>query len=76
MNFLPVTNTVDFTKVVTRLADATEARALPRGVTVGDTCGGRSFNDNVAAVLERRSLGGWHEIIDGSERWTVIVLAR
>jgi hypothetical protein len=70
------THSIDFTKVVTRVSNAMEARALPCGVTVGDTCGGRTFNDNIAAVLESRSLGGWLEIEDGEKRWTIIVLAR
>lgn len=73
---VPVFHTFDFTKVVTRISDASEARQLPRGATVGDTCGGRSFNDNIAAVLEKRSFGGWREVNDGNNRWTVIVLAR
>ncbi len=67
---------VDFTKVITHISNDSEARALPRGVTIGDTCGGRSFNDNIAAILEARSLGGWREIEQDQERWTVIVLAR
>ena len=75
MNVQPVTN-YDFSKVVTRINDASEAKALPCGVTVGDLYGGRTFNDNVAAVLESRSLGGWHEVHDGQRSWTVIMLAR
>lgn len=71
----PRTN-VDVNKIVTCIADAREARALPCGVTVGDNCGGRSFNDNVAAVLESRSFGGWREVEVGEQRYTVIVLAR
>ena len=67
---------LDFSKVITHISDASEAKALPCGVTIGDTCGGRSFNDNIAAVLEARSLGGWREIEQEQERWTVIVLAR
>jgi len=65
-----------FTLVVTHVSDTTEAWALPTGTTVGDTCGGRSFSDNVAEVLESRSLGGWYEISEGEKRWTLIALAR
>ena len=43
---------------------------------VGDTCGGRSFNDNIAAVLEKRSYAGLREIVDGDEHWTVIYLVK
>ena len=67
---------VDVTKVVTHISDENEARALPCGVTVGDRCGGRSFNDNVAAVLEKRSYSGWREVEYEDQRWTVIVLMK
>jgi hypothetical protein len=70
------TEVVDFTKVVTNINDPSEALALPCGVVVGDTYGGRSFNDNVAAILESRSIAGWHEVQVGPKRWTCIVLAR
>lgn len=54
-----------------------EARALPAGAVVGDMFGGLTFTDEVAAVLESRSHGGWREIepVPG-ERWTVITLNR
>ena len=61
-------------KVVTHIDNVLEARNLPCGATVGDTCGGRSFNDNVAAVLESRSHGGWHEVQTGDTSWTIIRL--
>jgi hypothetical protein len=67
---------LDFSKVVTHVSDVSEARSLPCGITIGDTCGGRSFNDNVAFVLENRSLGGWREVEQDQQRWTVIVLTR
>jgi len=67
---------LDLTKVVTRVSDAREARLLPSGIIVGDTCGGRSFTDNVAAVLEARSHNGWCEVVVGETRWTLIVLAQ
>ncbi len=39
--------------------------------------GGLTFTDDVAAVLESRSYGGWQEIeLSESERWTVITLNR
>jgi hypothetical protein len=66
----------DFSSIVTHLEDATEAQSLPRGVFVGDTCGGRSFSDNVAAVLESRSYAGWREVQDGQQSWTIIMLAK
>ena len=68
--------TFDFNKIVTHLEDATEAKSLPTGVFVGDTCGGRSFNDNIAAVLESRSYAGWREVQDGQRSWTIILMAK
>jgi hypothetical protein len=67
---------MDLSKVVRQVNDAGEAKTLPCGIAVGDTVGGRSFSDNVAAVLEARSYGGWREIEVGDTRWTVIVLAK
>jgi len=64
----------DLSKVVTCVTDVREARLLPPGVVVGDRFGGRSFTDNVAAVLEARSHGGWREVIFEETRWTVIEL--
>lgn len=69
-------STFDFDNIVTHLEDATEAQSLPAGVFVGDKFGGRSFNDNVAAVLESRSYAGWREVQDGTQNWTVILLAK
>jgi hypothetical protein len=60
--------------LVTRVLSASEARALPRGTTVGDRHGGCSFIDNVAVVLESRSTRGWMDIGIGTDRWTVIVI--
>jgi hypothetical protein len=68
--------TFNFNNIVTRVEDATEAKSLPSGVFVGDTCGGRSFTDNVAAVLESRSFAGWREVQDGQQSWTIILLAK
>ena len=62
--------------IVTFIPDADTAQTLPCGATIGDTWGGRSFNNNIAAVLESRSDGGWHEVIVDQERWTVIVRNR
>lgn len=64
--------------VITLIPNAAEARALPCGSVVGDTHGGVTFSDAVAAVLESRSVRGWYELDPGpgEERWTVIVLNR
>jgi hypothetical protein len=62
--------------IITAVADVSAARALPSGATVGDIYGGRSFTDNVAAILESRSYVGWHEIEVGDQRWTVIEIAK
>lgn len=67
---------LDGTQLIVRVTDAQEAKALPLGIAVGDKYGGRSFNDNIAAVLESRSRGGWQEIAVGEATWTVIVLNR
>ena len=56
---------IDVTKVVRNVPDTKTAKSLPCGSMVGDTCGGRTFNDNIAAVLEKRSYAGWREIVDG-----------
>jgi hypothetical protein len=63
-------------KLVTSVPTVCDAKALPRGVAVGDQHGGCSFSDNVAAVLEARSLMGWQDIGIGDGRWTVIVIDR
>jgi hypothetical protein len=60
--------------LIVNVSDTRAAKTLPPGITVGDTCGGRSFNDNIAAVLESRSRGGWQEIALGDTTWTIIVL--
>jgi len=61
---------------VTAVITEAEAMALPPGVVVGDTYGGRSFTDNVAEILESRSYGGWREVYSGKQRWTLIRIAR
>ncbi len=44
---------------------------------VGDLHGGLTFSDSVAAALEARSAGGWHEIhTPANETWTIIILDR
>lgn len=58
--------------VVQRIADIAEISGLPCGTTVGDRCGGRSFSDNVAVALERRSFHGWLDV----QGWTLIVIDR
>lgn len=66
---------MDVSSFVTRCATPEEARALGVGSIVGDLHGGLTFTDDVAAVLEGRSLGGWQEIeISTGERWTIILL--
>lgn len=63
--------------IVTKCETAKEARALPAGCVVGDLYGGLTFTDEVAAVLESRSYGGWQEVEPApGERWTIIVLNR
>ena len=68
---------IDPAAVVTRIASVREARALPFGSVIGDLQGGLSFTDAVAAALESRSLGGWHEVRTPSgDTWTIIILDR
>jgi crotonobetainyl-CoA:carnitine CoA-transferase CaiB-like acyl-CoA transferase len=68
---------IDTTSIVTSVASAKEARALPCGSVVGDLHGGLTFSDSVAAALESRSVGGWQELPTRSgETWTIIVLDR
>lgn len=63
------------TSSIVRALTLEEARTLTPGSVVGDTHGGLTFSDDVAAVLEARSLGGWQEIeLAPGERWTIIVL--
>jgi len=72
----PAVEVSEFSKIITRVTCESEARALPNGTAVGDTWGGRSFTDNVAAVLESRSCNGWRELEEGQTRWTFIVIER
>jgi len=69
---------LDMSNVITRIESVEQARALPAGSVIGDTHGGVTFSDAVAAVLESRSLRGWYELEPGpgEDRWTVIVLNR
>jgi len=62
--------------IVTNLTAVSEVKTLPKGALVGDLCGGRSFNDNIAAALERRSQCGWRDIEEAGQRWTLIELDR
>jgi hypothetical protein len=67
----------DMSCVITEVVSVEVARSLPRGSVVGDTHGGLTFTDAVASVLERRSLGGWHEMeASPGTYWTIIVLNR
>jgi hypothetical protein len=66
---------LDASSFITRCATIEEARALPPGAIIGDMHGGLTFTDDVSAVLESRSLGGWQEIGGAAgQRWTIIVL--
>lgn len=68
---------LDMSSVVREVKTAAEARGLPAGSIVGDQHGGLTFTDDVAAVLESRSLSGWQEIEPApGENWTIIVLNR
>ncbi len=68
---------LDTSRIITNVASAKEARALPVGSIVGDLQGGLTFTDAVAAALESRSTEGWREVQTASaETWTVIVLDR
>lgn len=68
---------VDTGIIITKVASPKEACALPAGAVIGDQHGGLTFSDNVAAILERRSLGGWQETqMPSGEIWTVIALNR
>jgi len=64
----------DSIEIVTVVAEPSEVRLLPKGAVVGDICGGRSFTDNVAAALERRSSRGWWDVTKGDQRWTLILI--
>ena len=66
---------LDPSSFVTKCASVAEARSLCAGSVVGDRHGGLTFSDDVAAVLESRSYGGWREVeITAGERWTVIFI--
>jgi hypothetical protein len=69
---------LDMSVVISHLSSVEEVRSLPRGSVVGDLHGGLTFNDAIAAALERRSRIGWREIeaVPGGDRWTIIVLDR
>jgi hypothetical protein len=68
---------LDAATIVRKIANVKEARALPSGAMVGDLHGGLTFTDAVAAALEERSTGGWHELQTAAgETWTVITLNR
>lgn len=60
--------------IVTAISEVSHVTRLPRGAIVGDLVGGRSFNDNIAAALERRSHSGWVDLSDGEKRWTLILI--
>jgi hypothetical protein len=68
---------IDTGRIITKVPSAKEARLLPCGSVVGDLHGGLTFSDQVAAELERRSLGGWREVeVSSGETWTLIVVNR
>lgn len=66
---------IDTESIVTKIATASEARALPEGSIVGDLHGGLTFTDAVAAALESRSHGGWQEVqASNGAIWTIIII--
>jgi hypothetical protein len=68
---------LDTSTIVRKIANVKEARALPTGSIVGDLHGGLTFTDAVAAALEARSAGGWHELQTSTgETWTLIIVNR
>ena len=68
---------LDTSCIITKVASAKEARALPPGVMVGDLHGGLTFTDAVAAALESRSHGGWQEVqAPTGEIWTILTVNR
>jgi len=68
---------LDTESIIKKIANAREARALPPGSVVGDLHGGLTFTDAVAAALEARSTGGWHELQTAAgDTWTLIILNR
>ena len=63
--------------IITKVSTVKQAKALPPASVVGDVYGGLTFTDLVAAALETRSAGGWHDIqVSADEIWTIIVLNR
>jgi hypothetical protein len=67
----------DGSQIVTCVSTVQEARSLPLGSVVGDSCGGLTFSDAVAAALEARSLCGWQDVeASPGDCWTVIVVNR
>ncbi len=60
--------------IVMTLTQASDVKSLPKGTVVGDVHGGRSFSDNVAVALERRSHCGWRDCMEEGQRWTLIEL--
>ncbi|BDC50482.1 hypothetical protein F183_A27980 [Bryobacterales bacterium F-183] len=72
----PSKNSVTMTLDIITCLQEPQVPTLPRGTVVGDQYGGRTFTDNVAAALERRSHCGWREYQDGETRWTLIVIER
>ena len=68
---------LDVSSFITKCPSPQDARRLPPGAVVGDRNGGLTFSDDVASVLESRSLSGWMEVeaVPG-ELWTIIVLNR
>ena len=68
---------IDTASIVRKCANVKEARLLPAGSIVGDLHGGLTFTDAVAAALEARSTGGWHEHqTPTGETWTLIIINR
>jgi hypothetical protein len=68
---------LDTASIIQKVANVKEARALPSGSVIGDLHGGLTFTDAVAAALESRSSGGWHELqTSAGETWTLIILNR
>jgi hypothetical protein len=76
MNGAAMAPALDVSSLITCVRTPKDARSLPRGAMVGDVHGGLTFNDAVAAVLESRSLHGWHDLDLAGQRWTIIYLNR
>jgi hypothetical protein len=68
---------LDTSRIVREIRSSKEALELPAGTIVGDPHGGLTFTDAVAAALESRSSGGWHETrMPLGDVWTLIFLDR